>query len=1532
MRARLFVVLALTLVWPGRSAAQEQAQLQALLQQVSEHSGRVIVGFKPPEAARGVPAPGVVALAATQVADLARQKLENRGAQIRRHLRIVPAVAATLDTALVRQLLADPWVEYVEPDWPVEPVDLGARPWDAERARATVLPDATATLVSQSVPWGVDQINAPLVWATTTGSGVRVGIIDSGIDKDHPDLSVAGGINLVTGLETPEEWNDDAPFCDGHGTHVAGTVAALDNDDFVVGVAHGVELYALRVFDPPPGFGCGAATSDIIAAVEWAADDGTGARRLDVINLSLGGGQASQAAADAFASAYANGVVIVASSGNGSGPVIYPAAYPSVIAVAATDGSDTRVWFSNYGPEVEYAAPGWDVPSTLPGPDVGFFSGTSQASPHVAGVAALLRGVDAALTPDDVRDYLRRGAVDLSPGGRDDYTGHGRVDALASVNALTGSAVTLAALPATVGFNSFAAATAPTTDVQLEASGGNVGWTASANRSWVSLSATSGTASPGSPSTLGVGIDPAGLSVGVHVADVTIESGDAANTPFTIQVRVNVAETMVALDDAVAGRIEQRGQRNRYYFDGTAGQYVDIAQVWDYSNDDPLFDPHLRLYGPDGAKLIESDISFEAGGYLQALIAGYQLPADGTYVVETGAWLDRDTGDYVLKLRESGPIGAVDILGTFVGAPQDGSPATFPMQVANIGRGTLGYTVTSAYPWLSATPASGSVTPSPAAAVAFGGRDRAGYRQQDRWTTPPNIPDEFKPFIPTPENVRDKLLQMAPPEIRQRLPQQGIPIVRAPTALDAVAQAATLTVTADPAGLRQEWYSGGFFIEFDDTWFCGVAVPETDPNEEEPGCGRVFVSVSFRVMAPETEVVAEPLYWATGAGRSAGGEAVIATSGLGFFEGLPSAGPQLLLFNIDGTLADARGVDFDPYPGGIAPDRDGNLYVGSWWDMRVTKVDPTGAATTFADDLPLWPNYIARAGDDNFYLSGCSGYVYRLSGDGSLVSPFGPYLGCPAGLDYDPAAGILWVAVFYDRIVGLALDGSVVAEIQTGDLAMSGLTVGASGLLYVSTFGGDLYTVDPATGTVTGLGREPDSYYGFSVGDLELVDGALFLADFFQAERLRVNDRPPDDVLQVNISPAQVALSSPPGTTPVSRTVELTGPATRFTVLLSETPWVSVSPLSGDVPGSIQVTADPTGLPPGSYTDVVLLDINGASVREIPVVFTIGNAIAVGAELTATLVYGTRDRYRFDGTAGQVVDVALLGDAVSVTPLDDPFVRLYHPDGRLLAFNDDAWLAGGGLNSLIPSVELPVDGTYVIEAGAYYDDDGGDYLLKVRSSGPILAVDLNFGLVRAPEGGTSSTLDVAVFNLGSGEATFTATRSEPWLSISTPGGPTAGPAQLAATLLAAAKPTEVDDEVRARLRLPAGWREGMPPYLDADSARELLARPEGDRHLRFTTRAGAGFAGSDAGEVPAGAVLGRVTADPTDLPIGDYSGIIDLVPDDTWWPFGPSVRVGFRVYTPGSVFASGLIAPAGMDAAQGGELLGVNVDNSGGSV
>ncbi len=251
-------------------------------------------------------------------------------------------------------------------------------------------------------------------------------MVDTGIDANHPDLKgkVIAQHDFVHNDGTA---NDTA----GHGTHVAGTIAASTNNG--VGVAGGCprcRLLAARVLAKNGGY-----DSDIARGIVWSANNGA-----RVINLSLGGAAYSTALKRAVDYAYNKGAVVVAAAGNtGNGTYHYPAAYPDVIAVAATDSADRRASFSSYGNWVDVAAPGVDILSTYPRwlesnfyePGYKFMEGTSMASPHVAALAGLLAAQGR--SKSEIRFRLLSTADDIGPEGRDRYTGAGLIDAAKAV-------------------------------------------------------------------------------------------------------------------------------------------------------------------------------------------------------------------------------------------------------------------------------------------------------------------------------------------------------------------------------------------------------------------------------------------------------------------------------------------------------------------------------------------------------------------------------------------------------------------------------------------------------------------------------------------------------------------------------------------------------------------------------------------------------------------------------------------------------------------------------------------------------------------------------------------------------------------------------------------------------------------------------------------------------------------------------------------------------------------------------------------
>lgn len=253
--------------------------------------------------------------------------------------------------------------------------------------------------------WGVNRVRAPAAWDTTEGKGVRVAVIDTGIDYGHSDLlgKVDGGYSAITKTETPEDYMDD----NGHGTHVAGTIGAIKDGKGVVGVAPKSRLYAVKVLDAD---GSGN-LSDVIDGIVWAAQND-----MQVANMSLGAPVGSDAMRRALRFAAGHGLIVVAAAGNSGGAVGFPGAYPETIAVAAADSTDKIAPFSSRGPEVDFIAPGVDVVSTKMGGGFVSYSGTSMAAPHVAGLAALTvsQGWTGLNGPDGVMNQLKKASKPLA--------------------------------------------------------------------------------------------------------------------------------------------------------------------------------------------------------------------------------------------------------------------------------------------------------------------------------------------------------------------------------------------------------------------------------------------------------------------------------------------------------------------------------------------------------------------------------------------------------------------------------------------------------------------------------------------------------------------------------------------------------------------------------------------------------------------------------------------------------------------------------------------------------------------------------------------------------------------------------------------------------------------------------------------------------------------------------------------------------------------------------------------------------------
>ncbi|WP_299615762.1 S8 family peptidase [Pelagibius sp.] len=349
---------------------------------------------------------------------------------------------ATLTDSQVKKLEDDPGVLAVEEDVEVHALSAAERYEDLDQhepEEAQQQSDGGAAPAAASsppfvlpTPWNVSMVKADRVWRRTRGHDVKVAIIDTGIDDDHPDLSVYDGASFVSGVGY---WNDDH----GHGTHCAGIAGGRQSRGFI-GVAPACHLYAVKVLT---GLGSGM-LSWVIAGMGWARQNG-----MDVASMSLGIDVASENAPCSVAFQAAaqtlidSGCIIVAAAGNAGREVNHwvgqPARCPGFMAVGSVDHrrqlSDFSSWGSSLGPQsnVEIVAPGSRINSTRVGGGHRLMSGTSMACPHVAGAAALLKQLHPSWPPVRIRNRLNATATDLGAPGNDPKYGNGLLDCEAAV-------------------------------------------------------------------------------------------------------------------------------------------------------------------------------------------------------------------------------------------------------------------------------------------------------------------------------------------------------------------------------------------------------------------------------------------------------------------------------------------------------------------------------------------------------------------------------------------------------------------------------------------------------------------------------------------------------------------------------------------------------------------------------------------------------------------------------------------------------------------------------------------------------------------------------------------------------------------------------------------------------------------------------------------------------------------------------------------------------------------------------------------
>lgn len=578
-------------------------------------------------------------------------------AQQRGRMRSVLGIAATEDAAASSQLKRET----------IQAIKALRRRADVAYAEPNYIRTATAIPNDESYSrqWHYPLINLPQAWDITTGnSNVIVAVIDTGVLLGHPDLQgqLVPGYDFIKnptsaldgdGIDSdPADPGDQGPTGSSfHGTHVTGTIAAATNNGKgVAGVAWGAKVMPLRALGK-----LGGTSYDILQAVRYAAglinDSGkVPDQRADIINLSLGGSGYSQAEQDVYTKARAQGVIVVAAAGNeASSTAFYPASYTGVISVSAVDAAKGLAYYSNYGANIDVAAPGGDSRKDINGdgfPDgilstrgddtggtvqytYSFLQGTSMATPHVAGVIALMKAVNSKLTPDSIDAFLIQGDItqDIGVQGRDDQFGYGLIDAYKAVSAAQNSVPkpTLIASPATLNFG--------LVSTEIDLAVGSIGGAVSVNAPtgdapWLGITEKSVDAS----TKLGVytvKVDRSSLAIGAYAATLTFTS--SANTValrVTLQVGSPGAATSpdagyhyVLLIDPATGKVMKQAAvgvdangQYRYNLTGAAAGTYQVIAGSDSNNNLTICDPgeacggYLTLEQPKLVTITNSDL------------------------------------------------------------------------------------------------------------------------------------------------------------------------------------------------------------------------------------------------------------------------------------------------------------------------------------------------------------------------------------------------------------------------------------------------------------------------------------------------------------------------------------------------------------------------------------------------------------------------------------------------------------------------------------------------------------------------------------------------------------------------------------------------------------------------------------------------------------------------------------------------------------------------------------------------------------
>ncbi|RLQ84889.1 S8 family serine peptidase [Planomicrobium sp. Y74] len=336
--------------------------------------------------------------------DIDFEELEKMGAEIHSELDAISSVIATLPEAVIMKANTD-----------------------TDGSIKSISEDEIFKVAAQQPTWGYQHIKAPSALKLGyTGKGVKIAVIDTGINASHPDLRVAGGISMI---------GDSSPLTDGngHGTHVAGVIGGLNNSIGVVGAAPDAEIYSVKVL----GSDGAGKLENVLNGIQWAID-----QKMDIINLSLTTENDIPELQELLKKAFQQGILIVGAAGNietltqEQEDTLYPARYPSVIAVGSIKNDNALSNFSYQGPSVELVAPGQGINSTysnaetITQEDYKVSQGTSVSTPFVAAIFAQYMEAYPHLSNTQLRETVKRSLIDLGVKGKDRSFGYGLVQSI----------------------------------------------------------------------------------------------------------------------------------------------------------------------------------------------------------------------------------------------------------------------------------------------------------------------------------------------------------------------------------------------------------------------------------------------------------------------------------------------------------------------------------------------------------------------------------------------------------------------------------------------------------------------------------------------------------------------------------------------------------------------------------------------------------------------------------------------------------------------------------------------------------------------------------------------------------------------------------------------------------------------------------------------------------------------------------------------------------------------------------------------